>query len=327
MGEYNNNLRINIPRFISISNEINEEDAIFKIKTEDLIEDAKEFIAKFNHKNQQPIITDKRSKKTTKLGIKNINVIDIKFNEDKALILQVSTYKTNLIDGYYQKMKDQKSKENEIQFDINDRIGSNTYFFVLYPIVKKNIEKLTCQRYWHVFIYVDPSKEINDMKMVARYIMSSIIKYPIKNIKAQKFIEELRKQKIIESAEITLSSYDDSDDEEQPGYLSKYTICCKIKKHKTITVKRMSVEDAIAAYEDKSFKEKYSKRQLKFFNSNQQVYQAVQEFHEKITESFENSFNYVVDISAKDINNGNIFETSFIKKTIESLLVKYTLDN
>lgn len=325
MNQQEKELIINIPAFISEFKEINEDGAIFRRNIDELVEDAKVLIAEFNNKNQQPIITDKRSKKTTKLGINKIEVIDILFNEDKALLLKVSSFKTNLVDGYYQRIKKNESTKDKIQFKIDDRICSDTYFFILYPIVKSNMETLKCQEYWYVFLYVDPSKESNDMKMVARYIMSTIIKRPIKNIKAHKFIEELKKHKIIESVEITLSSYRDSDDEEEPGYLSNYKIHCKVKKHKTITLTGMSVDDAVAAYEDTSFKDTYDKRQLKFVNSNQQVYQATQEFHKKMKESFEDSFNYVVSVSASDVSSGKIFETDFIKEKIEGLLTRYTI--
>ncbi len=87
----------------------------------------------------------------------------------------------------------------------------------------------------------------------------------------------------------------------------------------------MSADDAIAAYEDTSFKDNYNKRQLKFINENQQVYQATQEFYKKMKESFEDSFNYSVSVTADEVNTGKIFDTNFIKEKIEGLLTRYTI--
>lgn len=325
MMQPNNEQTINIPAFISELNEINEEGAIFTFNEDALIEDAKNKLDEYNEKNEQPIISDKRSKKTIRLGIGNIEIIDIIFNEDKALLLKVTSFKTHLVDGYYQRLKEDDDSKDEYQFKINDRLCSDTYFFVLYPVVKRNTNTQKCQEYWHVFLYVDPSKEEADMKMIARYIMSKIIKRPIKHIKSNKFIEELRKQKLIQSVEISLFSYSDSDDEEKPGYLKSYTLSCKIKKQKKITLAGMSVDDAIAAYEDTSFKDNYNKRQLKFINENQQVYQATQEFHKKMKESLEDSFNYSISVTPIEVNTGKIFEPDFIKEKIEGLLTRYTI--
>lgn len=316
---------INIPAFISELNEINEDGAIFTFNEDSLIDEAKTQLQIYNRENEQPIISDKRSKKATRLGIGNIEVIDLQFNTDKALLLKVSSFKTHLVDGYYQRLKEDDNTKDEYKFKIDDRLCSDTYFFVLYPVVKRNSDTMKCQEYWHVFLYVDPSKEETDMKMIARYIMSKIIKRPIKHIKAHKFIEELRKQKLIQSVEISLFSYSDSDDEDTPGYLKGYSILCKIKKHKTITLAGMSADDAIAAYEDVSFTDNYNKRQLKFINENQQVYQATQEFHKKMKESFEDSFNYSVLVTVDEVNTGKIFDTNFIKEKIEGLLTRYTI--
>ncbi len=232
MKKQENDHIINIPAFISELNEINEDGAIFTFNEDSLIDNAKIQLQIYNGKNEQPIISDKRSKKATRLGIGNIEVIDLQFNTDKALLLKVSSFKTHLVDGYYQRLKEDDNTKDEYKFKIDDRLCSDTYFFVLYPVVKRNSITMKCQEYWHVFLYVDPSKEEADMKMIARYIMSKIIKRPIKHIKAHKFIEELRKQKLIQSVEISLFSYSDADDEEKPGYLKDYSVVCKIKKHK-----------------------------------------------------------------------------------------------
>lgn len=316
---------INIRAFISELKEIDENGAIFKNNVDQLIESAKTLINDYNSKNKGTIITNKRSNKSTKLGIDTIEVIDLPFNQDNALLLKVSAYKTNLVDGYYQRLKENDSSKDEYKFKRDDRICSDTYFLILYPIVKSDSNTLKCQEYWHVFLYVDPSKESYDMKVIAKYIMSTIIKRPIKNIKAHKFIEELRKHDIIQSAEITLSSFSESDDEEKPGYLADYAIECKVRKQKTIRLSGMKIEDAIAAYEDTSFTGTYNKRQLKFINANQQVYQATQEFHNKMRETFEDSFNYTIAVTPVEVNSKKIFETDFIKEKIEGLLTRYTI--
>lgn len=42
-------------------------------------------------------------------------------------------------------------------------------------------------------------------------------------------------------------------------------------------------------------------------------------------ESFEDSFNYSVSVTADEVNTGKIFDTNFIKEKIEGLLTRYTI--
>lgn len=319
MTENKKGYQIKVPVYVSGKMEQDNNGVIFQISNETLIEDAKALISAYNSNPNITLTSDKRNKTTT-IGIKNIDVEDISFNSDKCLLLKVTAFKTNLIDGYYQSANE---KEKEIRFKEEDKICSDTYFFILYPLLNAQAENsLKFDAYWHIFIYEDPSKTNDEMVRIARLIMRKIMKAPIKNIKSEKMLSDIQKYKLISEVEICLSVIED-DDEGVPKYIRKYSFDSKLKKEKQIKLSNMSVEDAISAFEDESFTNSYSKRQLKFTTSNKRVFLVVQEFKDKISSVLEDSFNYSIDVSEQDIKNGNIFKTETIKQNVEGIFTQY----
>lgn len=53
----------------------------------------------------------------------------------------------------------------------------------------------------------------------------------------------------------------------------------------------------------------------------------VQEFKEKMTESFEDSFNFSIEIKESAIKDKSIFETENIKKNVEGIFANYLAAN
>ena len=247
----------------------------------------------------------------------------MQFNEDACLLLKVTAYKTNLIDGYLQS---DTLKENQLRFKQNDKLCSDTYFYILYPTIARDIEKEKVTAYWHIFIYEDPSKENADMTSIARLIMRSIMKVPIKNIKSDKMLAELKKYKLISSIEIVLSSISD-DSEGVPKYLQNYTCSNKLRQERKITFENVNIDDAIKAFEDDSFTKDFTKRQIRFITHNKRVFSMLQEYREKLSSTLDDSFNYSIEVDEKDVKNGGIFETERIKKNVEGIFSRYLAES
>jgi hypothetical protein len=88
----------------------------------------------------------------------------------------------------------------------------------------------------------------------------------------------------------------------------------------------MSADDAISAFEDESFTDNYSRRQIKFATHNKRVFSIVQEFKDKMSSALEDSFNYSIDINEDDIKDGTIFKTEIIKRNVEGIFTRYMSD-
>lgn len=319
MAENRKKYQIKISVFVSKKKELDNNGVLLPATIDSLLENAKVRINRYNSNPNLTYTSDKRSKTTT-IGIKNIDIEDISFGDDKCLLLKVTAFKTNLIDGYYQSANE---NEKEIRFKEQDKICSDTYFFILYPLINARVGKsLQYDIYWHIFIYEDPSKTNDEMTRIAKLIMSKIMLSPIKNIKSEKMIADIKKYGLISEVEINLSVIGD-DDEGVPDYIQNYRFESKLKKEKKIKLANMSADDAISAYEDSSFTKNYSKRKLTFTTPNHRVFSVVQEFKDKISSALEDSFNYSIDVEEEEIKSGNIFKTETIKQNVEGIFTRY----
>ena len=314
--------QIKVPVYVSEKMERDNNGAIFPTSSSGLIDDAKALIRTYNS-NPEAILTSNKRNKTTTIGIKSIDVEEISFNEDSCLLLRVTAYKTNLIDGYYQSASEEG---RQIRFKEQDKICSDTYCFILYPLLNTQIEDgLKIDVYWHIFIYEDPSKTNEEMARIARLIMGKILKTPIKNIKSEKMLADIKKYGLISEVEINLSVEED-DDKGIPEYIKNYQFSSTLKKEKKIKLSNMSADDAISAFEDESFAKHFSKRQLKFVTHNKRVFSVVQEYKDKMSSALEDSFNYSIDVNEEDIKDGSIFKTEIIQRNVAGIFTRYMSD-
>lgn len=320
MEEKKKSLCIKVP--VYVSQPIERENEFFSVTNKSLIEEAKILINSFNSTPQKAIISEKKTKTTT-IGINHIDCIDLQFNYDECVLLKVTAYKSNLIDGFLQS---ETLKENELRFKPNDKLCSDTYFYILYPTIVRNDEKEKVVAYWHVFLYEDPSKESTDMTSIARLIMRAVMNVPIKNIKSDKMLAELKKFDLISQIEIVLSSVSD-DDGGVPKYLQRYKCSNKLRKERKMVLENVSIQDAITAFEDDSFTLDYSRRIIKFRTYNKRVFSMVQEYREKLSSTLDDSFNYSIEVDELDVKNGSIFETEKIKKNVEGIFARYLAES
>jgi len=312
---------ISIPVYISDLLEIPEDkESLFPYTQGNMIESAKSAIETFNSSAQFHIIEDSRTNSPIKLGISSIEVEDLDFNQDKSILLRVSAYQTNLIDRYYV----DSTSSDEHHFGTNDKLCCNTYCIILYPKIYKNILKGKYAAYWHVFLYVDPFKESKIISKLARHIMSKVIKAPIRNVKSEKFLNDIRNTPEFSKVEITLNTYCEGEDSE-PDYVKRYSYESKVRTLKTLILYNVKPEDAISALEDTNGIASNSRRTLRFETPEQRVFSSVQDFRDKLSHTFEDSFNYTVTVLQSDVTSKQIFELDFIKERIQGLLTRYLI--
>lgn len=312
---------ISIPVYISDPLPVDKDETVlFPYTQETMIDRAKAAFEKFNSSQSDHLIPNRSQSSTVEHGIKSIEVHEMNFNTDKSLILQVSAFQTNFIDGFYI----DSSESSQHDFKKNDRICSDTYFIILYPKIYKNLSKNKNAAYWHVFLYADPSKDSKVIANLARYIMARIIQIPIRNVKSEKFMSDIRKTKNFTKVQINIRTFSDGDDNE-PDYITRYKYKSSIKKDKNITIENVSSVDAIEALNDTSCFGEKCRRTLRFETAEQRVYSATQTFNEKITTAYEDSFNYSVNVPNCDVALKKIFELDYIKSKIHGLLTKYLI--
>lgn len=319
MEELLNQYDMKIPVYVS-ERVVLEKASLFANTNDTLLQQVKDIVANYNSSTKKKVLPPKKNK-TGKIGIRNINVTDISFNTDKCLLLQVTAYKTNLYDGYYEDGREMR----KIDFQQLDKLCSDNYFYVLYPLIRRNYNSNEDEVYWQLFVYEDPSKSNEEMVQIGRALMKDILKTPIKNIKPDKLMDDLRSYKLA-NVEIILSSFgEDDNDNGKPVYVKDYEYSCKLKREKKIVLSAMKIEDAIEIYNDRTDFDtsNYSKRQIKFLTEDSHTYSIVQEFTDKLKVAIEDSFNYTTKVSEEDVKSKKIFEIDEIKKHMEGVFCNY----
>ena len=317
---------IKIPVYVSECISLDNQ-SLFANTIKSLIDDVKSILMNYNElSNVKPnsMVYTGSKNKTNLIGIKEITPIDVSFNTDQCLILRLTAYKTNLLDGYFQN----KTNTQKIDFQQLDKLCSNTYFYMLYPLIRRNYTTNQDEVYWQLFIYEDPSKVDAEMVQIGRAIMKKILKTPIKNIKSDKLIEDLKRHRVA-NVEITLSSFDEDDTDGIPIYVKDYAYTYKLKREKKINLSNMKIDDVLEIYNDTADfnKDKYSKRQLKFLTEDRHTYSVIQEFNEKISETIEDSFNYKIQVDEEEVKSKKIFDIEEIKKHMEGVFYNYLSNN
>lgn len=304
--------KIKIP--VYVSDNIDDEKHLFGSTFSNMLTHAKELIDKYNNTSDWHITSDRRSK-TSVTGVNKIDYFDFKIGDDDCLLLQATAYKTNLVDGYLE------GEDNDIiLFKENDKLCSNTHFILLYP----NIFSTTINKnvvYWRIFVYEDPTKSNDEVTKVAKLIMREVIKCPIKNIKEDKLLSDLKNEKIIESIEIKFLSFNDDGIDDTPPYLKNYIIENKLKKERNIKLENVNSVDAIKVFENTELPDSFNKRQVQFLMKNKRVLTVTQEFYENLKIAFDDSFNYSFTINEDELQN--VFEKDFIINKMKEVISNF----
>ncbi len=147
--------------------------------------------------NGDPITYDNRNK-TRRIVINKVEFTEHKVGDSNALLLKVSAYVTNLYDGYFE-------AEEKINFKKDYKVGSDTNFLMLYPVIK-GIDRSKYQHYFVILIYEDPTKNNDEIIKISKTVLSKILKAPIANIKLPTLLEELKAIPAIPELKIKYSS-------------------------------------------------------------------------------------------------------------------------
>ena len=313
-------LLLKIPVYLS---EMKEHDTgtLFDLKEQDIIDKLKRDINTYNEQNSNLCQFGKKGKSES-VSVAEIQAEGIKFGEDHALLLRVSTERTNLCGGF---LRHDNDKENPTHVDYADKLTISTNIVLLYPRIVFPKDGTT-KGHWflYVFIYEDPSKLNLDMSQLARNMLKTVFDAPIRNIKEDKFKEEIRTAQKLVRIEILLSNFEDGTDVTLPPKLASYAYSAKNRKETTISLENVASSDAEDLITDNSF-DGYAQRIFRIFTTDKRkltakITERVKDAKVSLEQAFEDSFNFELEVEESDIVNHKLFETETIKANIECLL-------
>ncbi len=307
--------KIKVPIFSSEIKELNESGLFESPDYNSLITYIKSKVDSF--KEKKTVITQSRSNKVKEMQISNIEYIDSTFENIPILLLKITAYNTNLLDGFVE-------TEEKRELKSTDKIGSDRNYVLVFPsIYGSNSNKFTYQ--FKFFVYDDPTKDSYEIISICKLVSRKILDISIRNLKLATILKELKDDAVLENVEIQLSSQTEETDDPEIK-LKQYLVKSKVFKTTKNSYKDIPTEEFenLINRSDGNF----IKRTFKVFK-NKREYKITQEKHkndlEKLNSTIEEIFNSQYDLNQNDMEN--LFNEDFILKNLHFALTDFYKQN
>lgn len=258
-------------------------------------------------------IEHRSNNKAVVIVIDGITPIEVKVGEVPTLLLKISSYKTNLMDGYFE-------SNEKIHFQKNNKIGSDGNYVLFYPMIK-GLQKGKYQRYFLMVVYEDPTKESGEVSRLAKIVSTKVLKQPVQNIKMPMIMNELKSIGTIPELSIRFYTVNNEDSSVDVKY-REYLQVCKLKKEKLQNFKDMPFETMQDLLSDTDNAENYSKRET-FIHFGKKEYRIKREIindaEATIKETAEKIFNASSAITQHQLDN-KIHQTDFMVEKMTAVI-------
>lgn len=240
-----------------------------------------------------------------------------------VLLLQINAQKKNFGEDYIE-------IEPNKQTPMTDafKLGSNTYFVLLYPVVSNPIGSGKIRYYWNIFIYDDPNKDSDDFLRLVKALMKELFREPIRNIKYKDFLDEIKEFKVLDNIAVEFSSIEDVD----PGYKAKFgdwIIHSSLRKKRSLSLNSLPSDKFKELFESDDIEDvKITKKVfkitqgLKQYTLSRDVKKDAKTLQDKISLSVESCFNESIELGDSDLMH--IYEEDFIIKKVCPIISNYT---
>lgn len=258
-------------------------------------------------------VTNLRSNKVKEMKISNIEYFDYSFEGIPTLLLKITAYNTNLIDGFV---------EIDLKRDLQkkDKVGSDTNYVLIIPsIFGLNSSKNTYQ--YKFFVYDDPTKESSEIISICKLVAKKILEVKIRNIKLETILQEIKKNNVIENIEIQLSSQTEENDDPEIQ-LKQYLVKSNVAKTTKNKYKNLPTESFEKLIHDRSHNS--YKRIFKIIKNKTEIKITQEKFKgdiDKLNSTIEEIFNSQYELSQNDLEN--IFDKDFIIKNLNCALTDF----
>jgi hypothetical protein len=260
-----------------------------------------------------PLAFENRNK--TKKTVINEVKIHKNDSDGNAILLQISAYSTNHYDGYLE-------AEEKIAFKKNHKIGSDTNFIMLYPIIK-GVDSTNYTHHFLVLVYEDPTKSDDEILKLTKQLLNKILGIPVANIKLPTVLEELRKIKIIPELQMKYSSIHYNENDVDANY-SEYWVEGKFAKNKSHKFKNMPIEKIEQIIENPN-EDDYQKKEAKLTIGKKEykiTTEMINEAKDELKQTVEKVFNMRTTITHVEMEN-NLHDIDFIFSKLTPILQNY----
>ncbi len=255
--------------------------------------------------------------------INDVLPIEVNIGETPCLLLQISSYKTNMYGGYFE-------GSEKIDIDRNCKLGNDTNYVLFYPQIE-GVGDSTYSCFFLVVVYEDPHKETGSVSKLAKDVSRMVLKQPVRNIKKSIILKELERIGEVPELNVRYFSIKDSSDNVGLNY-RQYIVRSSLKSEDERNFKNMPFETAQELLNDCEDETNmhYKKKETRIWLGKVEykiTRKMIEEAEGELKETAEKIFNASVTITQEELDN-KIYDQSFMLEKMTSVIKNYkSVDN
>lgn len=264
----------------------------------------------------QKIKGDKRNK-TFEKEIDRVDFTNHQLGNVPTILLQISAYNTNLIDGYGY------FKSNKTLFAPDDKVGNYNNFALMYPRIYGGLNGFY-EYQWLILIYEDPTKENEDIVRTVKLVLKKMLGIEIANIKLDALLKDIARAGGVPELVITLTGIVFEETGNGTKY-SEFRTGGTLKKKKVDKFLNIPFKESKEIIEDKTYVEEGFQDKLISLFYGKKVVKIENEYRtdaeEKINQTVEEIFNASTEISKEELKE--LHNPDFIMSKLKPILDNY----
>lgn len=297
------------------------DNSLFPPTRPEMIDDALSKVQAFNCSISNNIVVDNTGK-NYKLEVVKVTASKVTYNNSDLLLFNMTVQKKDFGEEYVE-----TTPSTQIPMSNAIKLGSTTYFFILYPVAVSIERGAKIQTYWNVFVYDDPNKDSEDFLKVIKSVLNVILKEKIRNIKYPDFLNEIKKFKVLDNISATFLTIEDVDENYRAKY-SEWIAKSSLHKKRFIDFRDIPSEKFQQLYESEDVdKVKISRKVfkisqgLRLYTLKRELKQDAKNMNNRFVNLVESCFNENILIGAGE--ELRIYDIDYIIKKIGPIIHKY----
>ena len=171
------------------------------------------------------------SGKNYKLEVIKISASDVAYNKSNLLLFQMTVQKKDFGEEYVE-----TTPSTIIPMSDTIKLGSRSYFFILYPVIVYQEQDTKIKTFWNVFVYDDPNKDSEDFLKVVKNVLKDVLKEQVRNIKYKEFLEEIQGCGVLDNITASVLTIEDVDQNYRAKY-DEWIVNARLSKSKILALK------------------------------------------------------------------------------------------
>ena len=286
-----------------------------------MIADALQKVDKFNCSSINNIMVD-ASGKNYKLEVVKISASDVAYNKSNLLLFQMTVQKKDFGEEYVE-----TTPSTIIPMSDTIKLGSRSYFFILYPVIVYQEQDTKIKTFWNVFVYDDPNKDSEDFLKVVKNVLKDVLKEQVRNIKYKEFLEEIQGCSVLDNITASVLTIEDVDQNYRAKY-NEWIVNARLSKKQNVSFKNLPSEQFQELYESQDVDDVHITRKVfkitqgfKQYTLKRERKQNAKTLQDRFVNTVESCFNETITIG--DGEENKIYDVDYIVNNVGPIIHKY----